>query len=148
MLNQVVDAETGAVLDVPSAGTFLQIHNTKVVKELKPEVDNSYVKWEMELPKLKDAEGDPWQWWKQMGDPAELLRSIAANVDNLGRQVATGRAFIKAAERPLVGPTPRLVPAEQRTPPPTAEELALRDPHAHERGPGRGRPQNPGPKRH
>lgn len=144
ILNQVVDPGTGAVLDVPSAGRFLRIDNAKVFKELKVEIKEN-IKAEVDLvlkeiefvPKLKDAEGDLLERLRHLGDPGELIRLMAERIDNLERRVPTAQAFIKAKERPLVARQLPAVPAwEQRTPPPTAEELALRDPHRHEGGHG------------
>jgi len=137
-LNQVVDPVTGAVLDVPSVGHFLRIDNAKAFKELKWEIkENIKAEFdlikEFDIPKLKDAEGDPFDKLKLLGDPAELIKLIARQVDNLARGAATGRAFIKSKERPLLARQSPAVPlAEQRTPPPTLAELMLRDPHLHE----------------
>lgn len=138
ILNQVVDPVTGAVLDVPSLGQFIRIDNAKSSKELKYEFDvakpdHDIIKLVSEgFPKLKDAEGDPLDRFKFLVDPA-ALGLIAERLDNLERRAGTGRSFIKAKERPPVGR--RALDAAgrlQRTPPPTAAELLLRDPHAHE----------------
>ena len=102
VLAQVVDANTGATLDVPSVGHFITITNSKflkeLIKELKPEIE--HVKIEIELnPKLIAEVDDPFQ---NIGDPAEIVQRIATVVDNLSRVVTGGRSFIKPSERPLL----------------------------------------------
>ena len=102
VLAQVVDPNTGAILDVPSVGQFIKVTNTKflkeLLKELKPEIE--YIKVELEFePKLIAEVGDP---FTNLGDPVELLQRIASTVNNLSRVVTGGRAFIKPEERPLL----------------------------------------------
>ncbi|HVG09514.1 MAG TPA: galactose oxidase-like domain-containing protein [Thermoanaerobaculia bacterium] len=159
ILNQVIDPGTGAVLDVPSVGHFIRIDNAKSFKELKWEIKELKVEIKENLkseidvivkdfewpPKLKDAEDDPFERFKHLGDPVELIKTLAQHVDNLARTVtaATGRAFIKTKERPLVARRAPTVPlAEQRTPPPTEAELMLRDPHRHEDARGHEKPDH------
>jgi hypothetical protein len=148
VLNQVIDPTTGATLDVPSRGTFLRIDNAKPFKELKLEIKENLkyeidlVKLRDDLVKLKDAEGDPFERLKDLIRPGELLGMLAQRLDNLARRQPTAQAFIKSRERPLIGPQPSPMPAAlQRTPPPTAEELAMRDPHAHQGGHPQTRPE-------
>lgn len=81
-------------------GVYTRRH-WKFRKELKPEID--VLKLEIEIPKLKDAEG-PWQEFPPEGDPTwELVRVLAERVDALEEHVAEGRAFIREEERPDVG---------------------------------------------
>jgi hypothetical protein len=97
ILNQIVD-DSGAALDVPSLGTFVELVNLKRVKELKPEVEN--LKLEFEIPLKINEVVDPGV--PDRGDPAFLLSQLAVTVDNIAREVGTGRSFIKPEERPLV----------------------------------------------
>jgi hypothetical protein len=151
VLDSVVDPATGAILDVPSVGQFLRIDNAKPFKELKWEIKDT-VKWEIkenlkreidvfvkrdfEIPDPKGPrEGDPFDKLKFATDPPEWLGLLAERVDNLERRIPQGRAFIKSEERPPVEPArPFVDPATQRTPPPTPDELALRDHHMPEVG--------------
>ena len=149
VLDAVVDGATGAVLDVPSLGRFLRIDNAKTFKELKWEIKE--LKWEIKenlkreieiykvLPEIppknpkERVEGDPFEF---VVDPPYLIRLLAENVDNLHRQISQGKAFIKSEERPPVAPLRQLQnPALERTPPPTAEELAMREHHMAEMNP-------------
>jgi hypothetical protein len=94
VLAQVVDADCG-VLDVPSTGQFIQLVNSKWIKELKPEIDN--IKEILEVVSKDFDVVDPGP--VDIGDPAELLQQIAVAVDNMAR--TAGRSFIQPHERPL-----------------------------------------------
>jgi hypothetical protein len=148
ILDAIVDGVTGALLDVPSTGQFFRIDNTKQFKELKWEVE---VKLELELPDPKIiAENDPFDWRHRIDpvvNPPYVLRLLAERLDNIERRLPAGRAFIKAEERPLLSPMrgAALEPAAlQRTPPPTAQELAMREHHQHEMQPVLEHGQHPG----
>lgn len=155
VLDQVVDPTTSAILDVPSVGQFLRIDNAKTGKELKWEIKEfklelkEHLKQEVDIPKLEFIENrpkslkdmvelDPFERWREVVDPAQLLPQLAQQLDNLNREAAKGRAFIKSEERPPVGRSQvRANPMLERTPPPTAEELARLDEHGrHEGRPG------------
>jgi hypothetical protein len=103
VLAQVVDAQTGILLDVPSIGHWIGVANGKIwkeiVKEIKPEIE--YVKLQIEfMPKIIAEVDDPFKVFG--GDPVDVLQQIAATVDNLSRVVSGGRAFIRESERPLL----------------------------------------------
>ena len=139
ILDSVVDEVTGAILDVPSIGQFLRVDNTKAFKELKWEVE---LKLDLELPDPKErVENDPFDWHQYVDpvvNPPYIIRLLAQRLDNLERRLPSGRAFIKPGERPLVAPVRAGGldhPAFQRTPPPTAEELAMREHHMPETAP-------------
>jgi hypothetical protein len=75
----------------------------EIIKEnLKAEVDvlKDLIS---EIPKLKDAEGDPFQQFG--GDPEWLraIRQLAQRSDQLQQEVMQLRAFIREEERPKVG---------------------------------------------
>jgi len=95
-LAQVVDPGTGATLDVPSVGHWMEVVNTKLFKELKPEID-IIVKEELEIIKESDVI-DPGPI--ERGDPAWLIQRLAVAVDNLARGTEGLRTFIKPNERP------------------------------------------------
>jgi hypothetical protein len=103
-LAAVVDAQTGATLDIPSVGHWITISNSKFFKELKPEIE--VLKADLELhQKISEVGGDP---LKNRVDPIELIQQIAATVDNVARVVSGGRSFITPAERPQL---PTISPA-------------------------------------
>jgi hypothetical protein len=102
VLAQVVDPQIGATLDVPSAGHWITVTNTKFLKELLKEIkpEFEHIKVEIEfIPKIIAEGGDPFE---NIGDPVEILQRIAATVDNLSRVVSGGRAFIPPADRPML----------------------------------------------
>jgi hypothetical protein len=73
-------------------------------KELiKPELDVASKSLLGDIPKLKDAEGDPWQ--RYAGDPSWLaiVRLLAERADQLEEQVQRLRSFIRPEERPELG---------------------------------------------
>jgi Domain of unknown function (DUF1929) len=103
-LAQVVDPQTGAILDVPSVGHWITVSNSKIFKELKPEIE--FLKEEIEvLQKVTEVSGDP---FRNLGDPAEIIQQIAVTVDNLARVVSGSRSFITPAERPQLPAVSRL----------------------------------------
>jgi hypothetical protein len=82
----------------------------KIWKELKWEIKENfkreidiYVKRVIEIPKLKDNEGDPWQQY--VGDPEWLkaIQLIAERADELQQEVLQLRSFIRKEERPQLG---------------------------------------------
>jgi galactose oxidase-like protein len=96
---QVVDDGTGATLDVPSAGVWVRVENVKHHKELKFEIDHLHIKQELEHLRKEIVESvDPGQI--VVDPPPEVTGILAQAVDNLERQVAELRPFIKASERP------------------------------------------------
>jgi hypothetical protein len=74
--------------------------------ESKAEIFEGGVKQQIEIPKLKDAEG--YGPNEQIGDPWQLLQALAARVDSIEAQLAEGRAFIRPEERPDAGEPPSL----------------------------------------
>jgi hypothetical protein len=80
------------------------------IKEFKEKEFKEREKLILEVPKLKDAEGDP--GWMQPGDPYALVRELAAEVAQLREEL---RSFIGPAERPAVGP-PEAGQAADETP--------------------------------
>jgi hypothetical protein len=103
VLGQVSDPDSGATLDVPSLGVFVEVLNGKHFKELKLEIE--YLKLEIEdLRKISEV-FDPGPL--ERGDPAELLNRLAIAIDNLGRMAAgSARSFITPGERPLLAQVP------------------------------------------
>jgi hypothetical protein len=97
VLAQVLDP-SGATLDVPSVGQWIEVVNSKLIKELKMEVE--HFKLEIELLNKDFDIVDPFQQYQ--GDPAILLQSIAVAVDNIARGAGSARSFITANERPLL----------------------------------------------
>ena len=91
---------------VPSVGSFVQLRHAKLVKELKPEL-KELEKLPIELPGKQIAELPGKQVAEQVqfpfGDPFEATRTLAGRVDELEERLAQGRAFIREAERPVVG---------------------------------------------
>jgi Domain of unknown function (DUF1929) len=103
---------------VPSVGSFVQLRHAKLVKELKPEL-KEFKELKPELkelkelkPELKELEKLPVELpGKQVaeqvqfpvGDPFQATRTLAGRVDELEERLAQGRAFIREAERPVVG---------------------------------------------
>jgi hypothetical protein len=82
-------------------GTFFRKYKElkreiKEIKEHKPEFDFKNI---IEIPKLKDAEGDP-NPGDVIGDPWQALGVIAQAVDAIAEQLASMRAFIRPEERP------------------------------------------------
>ena len=89
----------------------------KIWKEIKWEIKENFkenIKVEVDvigkqpisdIPKLKDNEGDPWQWWQYVVDPGWLqaVQLIAKTTDQLQQEVAELRSFIRKEERPDVG---------------------------------------------
>lgn len=76
----------------------------KFIKEsLKAEIDVLAKARTSDIPKLKDAEGDPWQ--RFLGDPEwiRVIQLIAQRSDQLQQQVVELQSFIRAQERPQVG---------------------------------------------
>ena len=97
--------------------------NNKIWKELKWEIkehkENIKVELDIfqkgqlaDIPKLKDAEGDPWQQYT--GDPAWLaaVRLLAERADQLEEQVRELRSFIRPEERPDLGGQALIPPQE------------------------------------
>ena len=105
ILAQVVDPGTGAVLSVPSAGTFVQIHHVKLIKELKPELDVKSLAEVVKLPKeLVEGPKDASEVelpWRDRGDPA--FAKILERIDSLEARLAAAHVFIQKQERPVVG---------------------------------------------
>jgi hypothetical protein len=97
VLVQVLDP-SGATLDVPSVGQWIEVVNSKLIKELKMEVE--HFKLEIELLNKENEVFDPFQQYQ--GDPAILLQSIAVAVDNIARGAGSARSFITGNERPLL----------------------------------------------
>ena len=112
---------------VPSVGRFILLapHVIKFRKELKPELkelkevilEKTQLNWEnkplkAELPEktifepkgnkeiVENFQPGP------LGDPAVVVRLLAARIDDLERRLATGKAFIRPSERPAVGRSP------------------------------------------
>jgi hypothetical protein len=101
----------------------------KIWKELKWEIKENfkqeidiYAKRVIEIPKLKDSEGDPWQQY--VGDPEWLksVRLIAERADELQQEVMQLRAFIRKEERPQLGEEALKKSAAEQAPRPKAPE--------------------------
>ncbi|HKD32315.1 MAG TPA: kelch repeat-containing protein [Gaiellaceae bacterium] len=81
-----------------------ELKEHKEFKEnFKAEIDVAYKGVLADIPKLKDAEGDPWE--RYAGDPGWLaaMRAIAERADQLTEQVEELRSFIRPEERPDLG---------------------------------------------
>jgi hypothetical protein len=90
-----------------------EIKEHKELKEnIKAEVDIYHKGLLADIPKLKDAEGDPWQ--QSVGDPAWLaaVRLLAERADQLEEQVQQLRSFIRPEERPDLGGQALIPPPE------------------------------------
>jgi hypothetical protein len=116
ILNQVVDPNSGAVLDVPSLGQFIHLGgHAKFIKEFKPEVDLKSIF--DKLPDKVPYEKNPFE--KPVGEklPKEVaegptlegpvvdpvIRALAERLDNLESRLAEARTFIGKELRPSVG---------------------------------------------
>ncbi|HEY7286775.1 MAG TPA: galactose oxidase-like domain-containing protein [Vicinamibacterales bacterium] len=109
---------------VPSVGRFVLLapHVIKARKELKPELkelkefiaEKTQVNWEnkplkAELPEKPNFEPkgnkEIVENFQQgpFGDPAVMVRLLAARIDDLERRLASGKAFIRPSQRPAVG---------------------------------------------
>ena len=90
------------------------------IKEIKDkeniEIEIDVIKSELsDIPKLKDAEGDPWKVFQ--GDPAwvQVMQTLIERSDQV-QEVLLKQSFIRSEERPAVGEAPLKAAGETEAP--------------------------------
>ena len=134
ILNQVVDPTTGAVLEVPSLGHFVQVggHIVKTIKELKPEVDKFPIEKrrveKLQLENIPDKTLKELVEGPTLGQPPidPAVRLMAERLDAVESQLAQAETFIGKELRPRVGTAP--IPRSFAFAPQTAETDPMMQP--------------------
>ncbi len=118
LLRQVVDPATAAVLEVPSAGTFVSVH-TSIVKPLKPEPDiprKSILDTIRDPKSLVDLPKDfgegvvlpPEELVEllERGGQRQIVAELAERLDRIEAIMERSKVFVRAELRPPVGRAP------------------------------------------